>query len=248
VSWHFSRALVEAYSPAICSGGEQSVQSKSTATPRLYSQCDKMTASCRRFRSGMTCEHLTEHDGEAVLTSFLEDSPAKTSALTAKETDSTESGRDCGQKWHGSFAKLDRNSCSWKTPQPSLFVELKPYWLIWPRWGSMRNGGAYRQANVGPITNETGSGSLPTPRCHDAKKMYPAEMKRKSPCLAALVMFSDDNDSGLLNPEFVEHLMGWPIGWTALDALAMDKFHEWQQQHGAFWLGGVDDESIITTG
>jgi hypothetical protein len=36
---------------------------------------------------------------------------------------------------------------------------------------------------------------------------------------------------GQLNPEWVEWLMGWPIGWTGLKPLAMDKFHLWQQQH-----------------
>lgn len=39
---------------------------------------------------------------------------------------------------------------------------------------------------------------------------------------------------GPLNPEWVEWLMGWPIGWTALQPLEMAKFREWQQQHGAF--------------
>jgi hypothetical protein len=38
-------------------------------------------------------------------------------------------------------------------------------------------------------------------------------------------------DGGHLNPEWAEWLMGWPIGWTDLKPLAMDKFHEWQQQH-----------------
>jgi hypothetical protein len=37
---------------------------------------------------------------------------------------------------------------------------------------------------------------------------------------------------GPLNPDWVEWLMGWPIGWTALQPLATDKFREWQQQHG----------------
>lgn len=36
---------------------------------------------------------------------------------------------------------------------------------------------------------------------------------------------------GRLNPGWVEWLMGWPIGWTDLKPLAMDKFHEWQRQH-----------------
>ena len=68
----------------------------------------------------------------------------------------------------------------------------------------------------------------PTPRVHDSKKMSPTEMDRKSPCLAAL------QSPGQLNPTWVEWLMGWPIGWTDLKPLEMDKFQEWWQQHGGF--------------
>jgi hypothetical protein len=35
-----------------------------------------------------------------------------------------------------------------------------------------------------------------------------------------------------LNPAWVEWLMGWPIGWTALDALGTDKFQRWLRSHG----------------
>ncbi|MEO5672493.1 MAG: hypothetical protein ABIR26_17540 [Ramlibacter sp.] len=37
-----------------------------------------------------------------------------------------------------------------------------------------------------------------------------------------------------LNPNWVEWLMGWPIGHTELKPLATDKFREWQQQHGDY--------------
>jgi hypothetical protein len=37
---------------------------------------------------------------------------------------------------------------------------------------------------------------------------------------------------GTLNPTWVEWLMGWPLEWTDLKPLAMDKFLSWQQQHG----------------
>jgi hypothetical protein len=48
--------------------------------------------------------------------------------------------------------------------------------------------------------------------------------------------------SGPLNPTWVEWLMGWPIGWTALQPLEMDKFREWQQQHGcSFDRGSVTE-------
>jgi len=37
---------------------------------------------------------------------------------------------------------------------------------------------------------------------------------------------------GTLNPTWVEWLMGWPLGWTALEPLGMDKFLTWCAQHG----------------
>jgi len=39
--------------------------------------------------------------------------------------------------------------------------------------------------------------------------------------------------SRVLNPRFVEWLMGFPIGWTDLQPLAMPSYQRWQQQHGA---------------
>jgi len=38
--------------------------------------------------------------------------------------------------------------------------------------------------------------------------------------------------SGQLNPTWVEWLMGWPLGWTDLRPLGMDRFQLWLQQHG----------------
>jgi hypothetical protein len=37
---------------------------------------------------------------------------------------------------------------------------------------------------------------------------------------------------GALNPPWVEWLMGWPIGWTDLNALGMDRFRRWSDSHG----------------
>jgi hypothetical protein len=41
--------------------------------------------------------------------------------------------------------------------------------------------------------------------------------------------------NGRLNPNWVEWLMGWPIGWTDLKPLETARFRQWQQQHGNFW-------------
>jgi hypothetical protein len=39
-------------------------------------------------------------------------------------------------------------------------------------------------------------------------------------------------NGGKLNPMWVEWLMGWPLGWTDLKPLEMDKFQKWLEQHG----------------
>lgn len=66
---------------------------------------------------------------------------------------------------------------------------------------------------------------LPTPTCQDAKNNGgKSQQERNTKPLNAVV-------GGALNPDWVEWLMGWPIGWTALKPLAMDKYQLWRQQH-----------------
>jgi len=40
---------------------------------------------------------------------------------------------------------------------------------------------------------------------------------------------------GKLNPTWVEWLMGWPLGWTDLKPLEMDKFQKWLEEHGRLY-------------
>ncbi len=39
-------------------------------------------------------------------------------------------------------------------------------------------------------------------------------------------------NGGKLNPNWVEWLMGWPVGWTDLKPLETGKFQKWLEQHG----------------
>jgi DNA (cytosine-5)-methyltransferase 1 len=67
-----------------------------------------------------------------------------------------------------------------------------------------------------------------TPTAHNAiEAAYPSEYLRVTPTLAAQA-------GGALNPDWVEWLMGWPLGWTDLRPLGMDKFQQWRQQHGVY--------------
>jgi len=67
----------------------------------------------------------------------------------------------------------------------------------------------------------------PTPTAHNAKETNaPSEANRNTPTLASQA-------GGHLNPTWVEWLMGWPLGWTDLKPLEMDKFQEWLLKHSA---------------
>lgn len=52
--------------------------------------------------------------------------------------------------------------------------------------------------------------------------------------LAAVASERGMEGRGQLNPEWVEWLMGWPIGHTALEPLATAKYQEWLQQHSPY--------------
>jgi hypothetical protein len=41
-----------------------------------------------------------------------------------------------------------------------------------------------------------------------------------------------DQLGGTLNPDWCEWFMGWPIGWTASEPLATDRFQQWLLGHG----------------
>ena len=72
----------------------------------------------------------------------------------------------------------------------------------------------------------------PTPTVQDsANDGGPSQWKRNTPPLNVAVKDSPES-GGQLNPTWVEWLMGWPLGWTDLKPLAMDKFHLWLTLHG----------------
>ena len=67
----------------------------------------------------------------------------------------------------------------------------------------------------------------PVARMFKDNGQSPAELNRNSETLAMQA-------GGSLNPTWVEWLMGWPLGWTDLKPLEMDKSHSALQQHGHY--------------
>src|SRR3990172_1182475 len=169
MSFHFSAALVAAYSEACCSDGAQSAPLSTSPTPSLYSSSDRMMAFCRRSRSGMTCEPLMADLGAALLTWYPAVFHANHSALPESKTLTPMNGTS-GLKQSASLAKYDRTSRSWRTSQHCLALTaqtdentLDEYSETWPKSGTMRSGQCWERTIAELRTDESEWGYWLTP-------------------------------------------------------------------------------------
>jgi hypothetical protein len=190
MSWLFSQALVEEYLGVTSSDGEPSAPLNGNLTQLAYLPPDKMTAFSRLSRFGMTFKPLTADRGEALLTLYLADFRAKTSAAQEKGLELMGSAQGCGEKWRGSSARYDPDSRSWKTHQYSLLGGLTEFSETWPRWGLMRNGELFPQQTLVPPTGETESGLWQTPVADDSVNRKKGKWNsRGEPKLSAQVLW-----------------------------------------------------------
>ena len=238
-----SPELAEESSAESCSAGGLSAPSSSTPTQRAYLWRDKTTGAWNRFPSGMTCEPLTDDRGADVLTSFLAAFPARTSALPEEGQESTEENQGSGPKCRESLAKYDHDSRSWKTRQCLLLGGLAEFSETWPRWGMTRRGEFFRLACLAPHTHGKGCSLWATPRASRRGMTVDDNPRRK----ASGGCRSLESDLAMLhpgggppNPQWVEWLVGFPIGLTGLEPLGIAKFRAWQHSHGEFLRSVLD--------
>jgi hypothetical protein len=233
MSWLFSQALVEEYSAGTSLAGKPSAQLNVMPTAHSFWRKGKTMDASDHSRFGQTSQVLTDAHGTELLTSFLLASRAKTLAPQERELELTAPEAAYGFKPLGSFAKWSPEHSCWKTAQCSLLGDSDEFLGIWPRWGSMRGGECWELETSGLPICETESGSsLPTPSGVNGGTNNTMgridEWGGSSNPLRGTVIGS------MCLPEFEELVMGWPVMWTALTPFAMDKFHEWRQQHGGF--------------
>ena len=104
-----------------------------------------------------------------------------------------------------------------------------------PNWTTKRKSGQPAQYTINQAVRDRQT--WPTPVTRDYKDsgsqeaLIRARDKRDSPGLGLLV---GAEGGGNLNPMWVEQLMGWPLGWTDLKPLEMDKCLYARQQHGEY--------------
>lgn len=233
MSWLFSQALAEEYSAVTCSDGTQYAQLNVMPTPHKFSRNDKTMEFSDLSRFGLTFAVLTENHGEELLMSFLEGSRARTSVQPAVVLESMVASQAYGKKWQELSVKYDLNTSSWKTHLCLLEEDLPESSVTLPKLGLIASGVVFQQKNLARLISETVCGwsgeMFATPQARDYRSgsLDRWNDPRRSRNL-------NDQVGGLLNPDWEEWLMGWPIGWTELKPLGMDKFREWLQQHSPF--------------
>jgi hypothetical protein len=219
MSWLFSRALVEAYSLPRSSASELSVPSSVTPMPQAYFWHDRTTVACDLSRYGMTSEPLTVERGAALWTSFLAVFHAKSTAehLEGAAWRKTSGRSSCGS-WQMSLQGLS-------LPRTSPGKPLTRQPMTLRRWVTPPTALPFPRRTWVATTFGSDIGLLHTPT-HTANYAC-ASMQKWPNCREFVRVF------GKPTPTNHEWLMAWPIGWTDLRPLAMDKFHAWRSLHSA---------------
>ena len=140
------------------------------------------------------------------------------SAYQVKDSPKTTQGT-CGLISSNTSKQLNLFDASGRTSTATSIEDSKKCCPTWKQRVTEQNS-AYSQ-RLKSVQSMKGKESLswPTPTAHIAKEGgYPAEYNRNSPSITAVMLQREGlpHSSGKMNPEYLEWMMGVPIGWTEL--------------------------------
>ena len=177
------------------------------------------------------------------LTSLQEDSPARTLVVQVSELVSMiQTGKlpeaGCGQSTPVSLAKLSPAG-SWlkmfgDSYQSLLWGERgedsELFSGTWLTWGIVLDGVVMELPMLERRTEGTGCSSWPTPRANKPEGFSRDDFR---PTLAMAATWQDKPQHGQLNADWVEILMGYPIGYTDIDCDEPTEWPGWPAGLGA---------------
>ena len=138
------------------------------------------------------------------------------------------SGMDGGSNSRRALAKRQAN---WPTPDANMGARGTQ-----PEWKPVRDSGHTATYTI----NQAVRDMYPTPTAHLAKETGAAsEYDRNEPTLSSRMFESPEQRNGMaLNPDWVEWLMGWPVGMTSLKPLSKEIFDDWKKKSQLGWSKG----------
>jgi hypothetical protein len=257
--WHFvtdnyekctySPALAEASSEAYSAGTRLSALAKQIPTALTSYYSARLTECCQDSQSGTTCERCTGENGAGAWISYLEDSLARTSVPQVLDLEYLENLVDCGESLPDLLVRYDPDSFSLRTVRCSESEVSTLSCATLPHSGTMLFGNVYKLEIAWPHTRGANvCGSWPTPTVCGNRNFPGASEKAGwglqsfietfyTPCVVDSKQLAGARQlteqlGGKLNPDWTDWLMGWPIGWSGLRPLAMDRFQTWLDKHG----------------
>ena len=170
MNYHCLQELVEEYLEQNNLGSEQLEQSRITHTVSKDCYKGRKKDISNLFQSSVTLDSSMEGFGKDMLTWYLEDFLAKTSALLVKEKELLESDQDSGKKCTESSKKLNHDTSSLKTHQCYALEDYRQSSKTLPIYGSMQNGYVLELGKLELGINEIESGYWRTPTATEGQR------------------------------------------------------------------------------
>ena len=174
---------------------------------------------------------------EAELTSSLVATHASRSVQ--QESDSERMTQDtCGHTSEKSLEQFDLFGASLRTSKDTSVSDSEKSLATWKASVTKQTGEYSQRVKSALLTNGSEFTSWPTPRASEYKDCGPVGSKShthmdKKSYLCAKAK-DPDMPLGMLNPEWVEWLMGVPTGWTELECLETELCHKQPQKRGQY--------------
>ena len=183
---------------------------------------------------------------ETELTSLLEATHVNALVQQVKEKE-TKTLDTYGLTYGDTSKQLDLFGASLKTSKDTLALDLEKSLATWKDSVIKQRGEYSQRVKLAHCTKEREFISWPTPSARDHKGGYQGGRIRNGKVsfdtldVAVQHRGGDKTKVGHLNPDWVEWLMGVPIGWTELGCWGTELFRKQPQKHGPRLPKGLEE-------
>ena len=207
---HTSTFLAElGVSPSPQDGLDTKQSHSASKTDSANESSNDTGPKCLALKTSMTSTEKTTRESPSLQEDFL----ASHSVNAGSEEARTMTAQS-GEKWLELYRRQDPLGCLVRTLVGSRRWGSTTCFLTWRAWDTPAKRSLFQLAPSTPRTDETEFGLLPTPRTQMTRKVELREGGHRSNLEEVIAEWFGDH--GNLNPEFVEWLMGYPLGWTDL--------------------------------
>jgi hypothetical protein len=250
-----SLGLAADSSPPVSSDTVSSATSIANPTASKCSGPGSETATSTTPPSGTTSAPSTADRGVGWWMSSLRASRARTFHQQGRVIGrgSKVSVAGYGSRLRELLEKCGLKPSFWKTPRTYGPTDSLLSSVNLPTWGLTVDGECWGLGMGAPRTGETVFGLWPTPTTRSNEHSpsilkWPARRRMFATLAACLygnnqgggqgrtgkVRQSFEREIGGLSLSLREWMMGWPIGWTALEPLETARFQQWLSLHGGY--------------